>query len=84
MLKTFKDKNNFKEKKIAKPQLPSKDLQSMVDLLPSRIFHPWLCKTSFTKLRTAIVYLLDSKINITQHMKTNIVKSCQVQQMIVK
>lgn len=78
IFKTFKDRNNLKRKKKLKPKLFSDDLGNLVDLLSSKIVHLWLCKSSFTKLHTSIVDLLDITDKILQHMKTNIVKSCHV------
>ena len=68
----------LKQKKFTKPQLSLKDLVSMFDLLSSSIVHPWLCKTSFVKLHTTIVHLLDSTTKIIRYIKTNIAESCHV------
>ena len=50
----------------------------MIDLLSSRIVHTRLCRSSFTKLHTAVVHALDSKTKIIQRLKTNLTKSCHV------
>ena len=78
IFKAFKDRNDFKKKKNAKPKLSSEDLGNLINLLSSKKVHPWLCKNPFTKLHTAIVDLLDSTNKIIQHMSTNIAKSCHV------
>ena len=74
--KLLKTEMILKRKTNAKPKLSSEDLGNFVDLLSSKRVHPWLCKSSFTKLHTIIVDLLDSKNKIIQHMKINIAKSC--------
>ena len=68
-LSMLKPEMILKRKKKTKPQLSSKDLASMVDLLSSRILHPWLCISSFRKLHTDMVHLLDSTVKFMHHMK---------------
>ena len=50
----------------------------MVDLLSSRILHPWLCITSFRKLHTDMAHLLDGTAKFIHHMKTSFTNSCHI------